>query len=110
MTVTVGDAVKYNLVFKQGTITIIEGNAFLEHWGELKGKAEKSDEHYQAMREFQERNIRQARQIRKFKAALKTDISKVADIVELIESGKTQKAYDELNELVVYIAEQLNPS
>lgn len=109
---TVGDAVKYGLIFDKGTVTITEGDAFLEHWGELKEKAGKSDEHYRAMREFQERNMRQARQIRGFKAALKHCISKTARSVELIEDDVITGdlgALNELNELVVYIAGQLNP-
>ena len=65
-----------------------------------------------AMREFQERNSNQARQIRGFKAALKHCISKTARSVELIEDDVITGdlgALNELNELVVYIAGQLNP-
>ena len=64
----------------------------------------------EAMREFQESDSNQV-------AALKHCLSEVADIVELLDSGEYEslniratKAYDKLNELVVYIAGQLNPS
>ena len=71
---------------------------------------EKRNEYYRAMREFQERNSNQAQQIRKFKAALKHCVSKIARSIDLIEADVIEGdlgALNELNELVVYIANVL---
>ncbi len=70
---------------------------------------EKRNEYYRAMREFQERNSNQAQQIRDLKVALKHCLTKIAHTVELVEDDCIEGALNELNELVVYIAGQLNP-